>query len=112
MASWSATLIGDDWCGLLKLTAQDDGLNHVVVTTEATSPEVALEAVTDIYDILAGERERYLRRSPEVTVLDDFDTKKSVARGFVRFSFRGTAGEEIKTVSTEKMHGFGKIGME
>lgn len=92
--SWTAKVEGDGWNGELWLSAYAAGYTHAILRVEATTEEIALKAVTGIYEMLAGGRKRYLRTAPRASSEQDFETQETVAKGYVRFSFRTEPGDE------------------
>ncbi len=109
--TWTAKITGDQWEGELWLTTHDVGYTHALVKVMASTEKVALEAVTGLYEMLAGGRERYLRVPPEVTTEDDFESGKPSVRGNVRFSFRTLPGSEQIAAPLGAREGFLPIAL-
>ena len=76
--------------GELTVRCSDDenksGFRHVEAMSTASSKTDALSLVSGLLDWLASGRVTYIRVTPQANSGTDFETKKLMHRGYVRFS--------------------------
>lgn len=81
------------WATYLQISKTDDGWFHVYCPTNGSSVEEALAAAEFVLKSLATGKLTMIRAEPQATAEQNFDTKETTFKGFVRFSFKDEPGE-------------------
>lgn len=79
----------------ITVSCTDDGLFHVIGESTGDSQADALKAVQMVWDRMAFGRTGITRALPEANSDTSFDTKITLHRGYVRFTFLDEPGEML-----------------
>jgi hypothetical protein len=69
-----------------------EGMHHVYANVDGDSQNDALAGARYIYDAFPKEKMRWVRALPVANSEVDFDSKKPIHSGFVRFSYNDQDG--------------------
>ncbi len=84
---------GDGWFASILSGPPEDGIFNVFCTTVGNTHAEAMMGATAVLNIFAHGRWAFIRVKPEAVSEEDFDTKITHHRGFVRFSYKLESGE-------------------
>jgi hypothetical protein len=100
---------GNSWIASVLVSDGPNGLYHVTVTSLGDTQDDALAGAKFVLDVFAKGRLAYIRVNPEAHSYTDYDTKRTVNRGFARFSFKIEAGEWQPVADRSVIIGFGDL---